>query len=77
MMRPLPKYTGFDLAKPGSDETVVHISGGRGSGKTAALEREIEKHLDAGYTVYDARTGELRGATQARDITPTFVETDK
>lgn len=63
------KLIGMDLAKPNSDETVVTISG-PSSGKTAAMEREIEKHLDAGHTVYNSRTGETRGAGVARDITP-------
>lgn len=53
----------------GSDEETVEIRmGGRQVGKTAVLNRAIEKALDAGITVHNGGTGETRGAGVAKDV---------
>lgn len=72
-----PTFIGIDPARPGSDRTVMTVHGGRRMGKTAELEREIEKALDAGHDVYDTRTGEYRGPGSATDVTPKPLEFPK
>lgn len=70
--KPSGMIVGVDAARPGSDRTVYGF-GGRLGGKRALIDRMVEAHLDAGHTVMIPHvdgTYEIRGADQARDITP-------
>jgi hypothetical protein len=61
---------GIDPAKPGDDHSVMVVHGGRQVGKSAMVREAVEQMLDQGVTVYIPTTGELRGASIAKDITP-------